>query len=84
MNVSFLTGLSPILFALTVDSEELNIVRQVCISWGRLNNHEGDGNENSKEAIGLDWQNNNFARASRFFVLCLAVVALLQLRRDNA
>ena len=47
-------------------------------------NHEGDGNENSKEAIGLDWQNNNFARASRFFVLCLAVVALLQLRRDNA
>ena len=32
MNVSFLTGLSPILFALTVDSEELNIVRQVCIS----------------------------------------------------
>ena len=32
MNVSFLTGLSPILFALTVDSEELNIVRQVYIS----------------------------------------------------
>ena len=28
----FLTGLSPILFALTVDSEELNIVRQVCIN----------------------------------------------------
>ena len=78
MNVSFLTGLSPILFALTVDSEELNIVRQVCISWGRLNNHEGDGNENSKEAIGLDWQNNNFARASRFFVHFFAVVARLQ------
>ena len=32
MNVFLLTGLSPILFALTVDSEELNIVRQVCIS----------------------------------------------------
>ena len=32
MNFFFLTGLSPILFALTVDSEELNIVRQVCIS----------------------------------------------------
>ena len=27
-----------------------------------------DGNENSKKAIGLDWQNNNFARASRIFV----------------
>ena len=53
MNVFLLTGLSPILFALTVDSEELNIVRQVCISWGRLNNDEGDGNENGKKAIGL-------------------------------
>ena len=55
MNVFFLlTGLSPILFALTVDSEELNIVRQVCISWGSLNNDEGDGNENGKKVIGLD------------------------------
>ena len=54
MNVFFLTGLSPILFALTVDSEELNIVRQVCISWGRLNNDEGDGNKNGKKAIGSD------------------------------
>ena len=52
----FLTGLSPILFALTVDSEELNIVRQVCINWGRLNDDEGDGNENVKKAIGLDKQ----------------------------
>ena len=81
MNFFFLTGLSPILFALTVDSEELNIVRQVCISWGSLNNDEGDGKENGKKAIGWDWQNNNFAR---FFVHFLAVVALLQLRRDNA
>ena len=24
---------------------------------------DGDGNENGKKAIGLDWQNNNFARA---------------------
>ena len=85
MNVFFfLTGLSPIFFALTVDSEELNIVRQVCISWGGLNSDEGDGNENGKKAIGLDWQNNNFARASRFFVHFLAFVALLQLRRNNA
>ena len=35
----------------------------------------GTGNENGKKAIGLDWQNNNFARASRFFVHFFAVVA---------
>ena len=29
----------------------------------------GEGNVNGKKAIGLDWQNNNFARASRFFSL---------------
>ena len=34
---------------------------------GNLSNDYGDGNENGKKAIGLDWQNNNFARASRFF-----------------
>ena len=33
---------------------------------GSLSN--GDSKENSKKAIRLDWQNNNFARASRFFV----------------
>ena len=27
-----------------------------------------DVQENGKKAIGLDWQSNNFARASRFFV----------------
>ena len=31
-----------------------------------LNNQDGDGNENGKKAIGLDWQNNNSARTSRF------------------
>ena len=30
--------------------------------------NDGDGDENGKKAIGLDWQNNNSARASRFFV----------------
>ena len=34
---------------------------------GSLSNKDGDGNENGKKATGLDWQNNNFARASRFF-----------------
>ena len=32
-------------------------------------NDDSDVNENDKEkTIGLDWQNNNSARASRFFV----------------
>ena len=45
-----------------------------------LSKDDGDGNENGKKAIGLDWQNNNFARASRFFVHFFAVVA--RLRRE--
>ena len=40
----------------------------------------GDGTENGKKALGLDWQNNNFARASRVFVHFFAVIA--QLRRE--
>ena len=28
---------------------------------GNLSNDDGDVNENGKKAIGLDWQNNNFA-----------------------
>ena len=43
-----------------------------------LSNDDGEGNENGKKAIVLDWQNNNFARASRFFVHFLAVVARLR------
>ena len=31
-----------------------------------------------KKAIGLEWQNNNFARASRIFINFLAVVARLR------
>jgi len=42
----------------------------------------GDGNENGKKAIGLEKQNNNFTRASRFFVHFFAVVA--RLRRETA
>ena len=36
-----------------------------------LSNDDGDVNENSKKAIDLDWQNNNSARAPRFFVYFL-------------
>ena len=52
------------------------------LSIGSLSNDHGDVNENANKAIGLDWQNNNFARASRFFVHVLAVTA--RLRRENA
>ena len=41
-----------------------------CNLWqlGSLSNDDDGVNENSKKAIGLDWQNNNSARVSRFFV----------------
>ena len=44
------------------------------LSLGSLSNDDSDGNENGKN---LDWQNNNFARASRFFVHFYAVAARL-------
>ena len=43
-----------------------------------LRNDDEDGNENGKKATGLDKQNNNFARTSRFLVHFSAVVARLQ------
>ena len=51
-------------------------------SLGSLSNDDDDGDKNGKETIGLDWQNNNSARASRFFVHFFAVVA--RLRRETA
>ena len=44
---------------------------------GSLSNDNGDVKENGKKAIGLDWQNNNFARASQLFVHFFAVTARL-------
>ena len=49
---------------------------------GSLSNDDGDVKENGNNAIGLDQQNNNFPRASRFFVHFFAVVARLQ--RESA
>ena len=46
--------------------------------WGGYSDKDGDGNENGKKAIGLYQQNNNFARASRFFVYFLAIIASLR------
>ena len=45
------------------------------LTLASLSNDDGDGNENGQKAIGSDKQNNNFARASRFFVHFFAVVA---------
>ena len=54
----------------------------VVIKIGSLSNGDGNDNENGTKAIGLDQQNNNFARASRFFVHFFAVTA--RERRKNA
>ena len=48
---------------------------------GSLSNDDGDGNEKGKKAVGLDQQNNNFARVSRFLIHFFAVVA--RLRRES-
>ena len=47
------------------------------VTIGSLSNDNGDGSENGKKAVGLDRQNNNFARASRFLVHFFAVTTRL-------
>ena len=44
---------------------------------------DGDGDENGQKAIGLDKQNNNFARATHFFVHFFAVSTRLQHESAN-
>ena len=46
----------------------LQLFPSIDASLGSLSNDEGAVNKNVTKATGLDWQNNNFARASRFFV----------------
>ena len=60
----------------------LVLMEVMMLITGSLSNDDGDVKENGNNAIGLDWQNNNFARASRFFVHFFAVVARLQ--RESA
>ena len=48
-----------------------------CLTIGSLSNDDGDGKENGKKELGLDWQNNNFACASRFFLHSLAIATQL-------
>ena len=53
-------------------------VSRIGEKWGSLSNDDGDVNENGKKKKkkkGLDWQNNNSASASRFFVHFFAVTA---------
>ena len=59
-----------------------NTQRDCYQSLGSLSNDDGEVNENGKKTAGLDWQNNNFARASSFFVHFFAVTA--RLGRENA
>ena len=49
---------------------------------GTLRSNDADGNENVKKNNWFNKQNNNFARASRFFVHFFPVFA--RLRRENA
>ena len=42
---------------------------------GCVSNDDGDVNQVDKKAMGLDWQNDNFALTSHFFVHFFAVVA---------
>ena len=58
------------------------VMMEVMLIIGSLSNDDGDFKENGNNAIGLDWQDNNFACASHFFVHFLAVVARLQ--RESA
>ena len=47
---------------------------------GTLRNHDDHGNGNVKKQLGFNEQNNNSARASRFFAHFFAFTA--QLRRE--
>ena len=53
------------------------------LSIGSLSNDHGDVNENANKAIGLDWQNNNIARASRSIVHVLALTARYDVKMAN-
>ena len=45
----------------TTRSSCLHVFKHVTVR--SLSNNDGDGNENGKKAIDLDWQNNNFGRS---------------------
>ena len=66
-----LSSVSCVAFRVSIGEEKCDVT----LPWqqnfwittmGDLSNDNGDGNEHGIKAIGLYWQNNNFARASRF------------------
>ena len=54
----------------------LQLFRSIDASLGSLSNDEGAVNKNVTKATGLDWQNNNFARATRVFVSFFSLPSL--------
>ena len=72
-------GLQSVLLPLLIERSVTSRYHGSKIFWmttiGRFCN--GDGEQQTK-SLGLDWPKNNFARASRFFVHFLAVVARLR------
>ena len=54
-----------------------------CPILGSLSSDDGIDNENGNNAIGLDWQNNNSAHASRFIVHFFAFTARLRRKMPN-
>ena len=53
-------------FGLIIDSS-LRLACHLWLIFGSLSTDDGNVTENGKKATGLDWQSNNFARASHFF-----------------
>ena len=56
---------------LTCPSLVFTVIFHAWSRIGSLSKDDGDFNENVKKAIGLDWRNNNCARASRFLYISL-------------
>ena len=58
------------------------LVAVAVVVAGSFSNDDGDGNQDVKKSNRFITQNNNFSRASRFFVHFFTVLA--RLRRENA
>ena len=59
-------------------SAHFPVVKWRSRSVANVGDGDGDVNENGKKEIGIHYQNNNFARASRFFAHFFVVTALLR------
>ena len=70
-------------FGLIIDSS-LRLACHLWLIFGSLSTDDGNVTENGKKATGLDWQSNNFARASHFFCTFFFFALIARLRRENA